>query len=177
MSTKDDRKPFLLRWSRLKQEARAEPAQNAPAKADETPQPAPELPPVDQLNYDSDFKAFMDKRVDDRLRRIALKKLFTDPQFNVTDGLDDYAEDYSALEDLTTEMVERQLHARRILRGTEPEEKAATEKPGMVQPKQRSADQVAARSDEQPGLEDLGQKIGKEGETSSGPGEKDERRG
>lgn len=63
MTIKDDGEPFLSRWLRLKQEAREEPAQDVPAKPEET-QLAPELPPVDQLNYDSDFKAFMDKRVD-----------------------------------------------------------------------------------------------------------------
>ncbi len=87
-------------------------------KAAET-QPAPELPSPDQLDHESDFKAFMDKRVDDGLRRLALKKLFSDPRFNVTDGLDDYAEDYSALEDLPQEMVELQQHVRRLLHGTE----------------------------------------------------------
>lgn len=177
MSAKDDREPFLSRWSRLKQEARDEPAESAPAKADETHQPAPELPPVDQLNYDSDFKAFMDKRVDERLRRIALKKLFSDPRFNVTDGLDDYAEDYSALEDLTTEMVERQLHARRILRGPEPEEKPATEKPATAQPEKRSADEAAAPSDAQPEPVDYRQRLESEEEASGKPGEKDERHG
>jgi hypothetical protein len=176
MSAKDDREPFLSRWSRLKQEARDEPAESAPAKQDETHQPVPELPPVDQLNYDSDFKAFMDKRVDERLRRIALKKLFSDPRFNVTDGLDDYAEDYSALEDLTTEMVERQLHARRILRGPEPEEKPATEKPATAQPEERSAE-VAATSDAQPEPANRRQRPDSEEEASGKPGEKDKRHG
>jgi len=125
MTAKRAKERFLSRWSRRKRRARAETVSKSPAKAQES-QPAPELPPLDQLNYESDFKAFMDKRVDDGLRRLALKKLFGDPRFNVTDGLDDYAEDYSALEDLPAEMVDLQRHAQRILRGQEPDGRAET---------------------------------------------------
>ena len=69
----------------------------------------------------------MDKRVDDGLRRMALKKLFSDPRFNETDGLDVYAEDYSALEDLPREMAELQQHARRILQRAEQEPRTPAE--------------------------------------------------
>jgi len=114
MTIKDEEEPFLSRWSRLKQDARSEPAApSAPGAVGDAP--LPELPPVDRLDFDSDFSGFMDKRVDERLRRLALKKLFSDPRFNVTDGLDDYAEDYTLLEDLPKEMVERLQHARRTL--------------------------------------------------------------
>lgn len=151
MTIKDDREPFLSRWLRLKQEVREKPAQNVPAKADET-QPAPELPPVDQLNFGSDFKPFMDKRVDAGLRRIALKKLFSDPSFNVTDGLDEYAEDFSALEDLSAAMVDKLQHARRTLHGPEPEEREHAETPRVEQastePEEQAADQAAASSQE-----------------------------
>ena len=152
MTTKDDREPFLSRWSRRKRKAREEPVQKAPAKADK-PQPAPELPPLDQLNFDSDFKAYMDKRVDAGLRRVALKKLFSDPRFNVTDGLDDYAEDFSALEDLSEAMVDKLQHARRTLRGTEPDEREQAEAPQVEQaatePQEQAADQAAASAEEQ----------------------------
>ncbi len=146
MTIKKDRQPFLSRWSRLKQEAREVPERREPAKPEDT-KPAAELPPVDQLNHDSDFQLFMDKRVDDRLRRLALKKLFTDPQFNLTDGLDDYAEDYTLLEDLPEGMAELQQHARRVLRGPESGEKPAPEETAEAQP--QAADQVTLRSTEQ----------------------------
>lgn len=182
MTTKDEREPFLSRWSRRKQEARDEPAPKEPAAPDEG-KPAPELPPVDQLNYESDFKDFMDKRVDDKLRRLALKKLFTDPRFNVTDGLDDYAEDYSLLEDLPSDMVALQQHARRILRS--PEEAAAADSAE----RQGAEESVAARHGEQPAdqgetraapesvpSEGEPQRTGEAG-ASDASGEKDERHG
>ena len=126
MTARDPAERFLARWSRRKRQSRDEPAPKASTKADERP-PVPELPPLDQLNHESDFKAFMDKRVDDGLRRMALKKLFSDPRFNETDGLDVYAEDYSALEDLPREMAELQQHARRILQRAEQEPRTPAE--------------------------------------------------
>jgi hypothetical protein len=138
----EDKENPLSRWSRLKR---------ASARAGETPKPAapaaeaplPELPPLDQLSGDSDFSAFMDKRVDERLRRLALKKLFGDPRFNVTDGLDVYAEDYSKLADLPPEVVATLEHARRTLRRREPER----EKEEEAQPQQQVAREIEAEED------------------------------
>ncbi|MDH3438045.1 MAG: DUF3306 domain-containing protein [Betaproteobacteria bacterium] len=179
MTIKDDGEPFLSRWLRLKQEVREKPAQNVPAKADDA-QPAPELPPVDQLNYDSDFKAFMDKRVDAGLRRIALKKLFSDPRFNVTDGLDDYAEDFSVLEDLSKAVVDKLQHARRTLHGPGPEEREHAETPRVEQaatePEEQAADEAAPSSQDR--LETAeGNAQADELGTPRKTGEKDERRG
>jgi hypothetical protein len=116
----EDKESLLARWSRLKRASTEAAKAPAPAStADGTPLPEP--PPLEGLDHDSDFSAFMDRRVDDGLRRLALKKLFSDPRFNVTDGLDVYAEDYSQLEDLPQALVERLAHARRTLRGPEPE--------------------------------------------------------
>ncbi len=54
-----------------------------------------ELPPVDTLTIESDFTAFMRPGVDEAQKRGALKKLFSDPRFNVMDGLDTYIDDYT----------------------------------------------------------------------------------
>jgi len=176
MTTKDEREPFLSRWSRLKQEAREEPTQKEQAAPDGQA-PAPELPPVDQLNHDSDFKGFMDKRVDDKLRRLALKKLFTDPRFNVTDGLDDYAEDYTLLEDLPAGMAALQQHARSVLRGPEPDEQPATEEPAGSQQEEQPSDQVASRSNERPDEEGGGSARADDGARPASSGEKQEGQG
>jgi hypothetical protein len=121
-----DKENPLARWSRLKREAAAgtaapepKPAPGEAARPAETPMPV--LPPLETLTPDSDFSPFMDKRVDDRLRRLALKKLFSDPSLNIVDGLDDFAEDFNLLEDLPPEMVAKLEHARNVLRGPDPE--------------------------------------------------------
>ena len=54
-----------------------------------------ELPPADTLTFESDFTAFMRPGVDELQKRGALKKLFSDPRFNVMDGLDTYIDDYT----------------------------------------------------------------------------------
>jgi hypothetical protein len=120
----------LARWLRLKRDAARESQapKPDPATAPRPAEPPPELPPLDQLTPDSDFSAFMDPRVDERLRRLALNKLFSDPRLNVVDGLDDFAEDYSLLEDVSQELVAKLEHVRRTLRRPDPEAEKGQEK-------------------------------------------------
>jgi hypothetical protein len=105
--------PFLSRWSKLKQQTREQPPVAQPP-ADEAA-PAPELPAVDELTIDSDFSGFMHPDVDADLRRGALKKLFSDPHFNVMDGLDTYIDDYSKPDPLPAGMLAGLRQAQNIL--------------------------------------------------------------
>jgi hypothetical protein len=114
-----DPQDFLRRWSRRKQEAAAQPKAGAPQKDE----PAPALPPLDSLTFESDFKAFMHAKVKESVKRAALKKLFADPRFNVMDGLDIYIDDYSKDDPLPPGMLERLAHARAALFGPEKEKK------------------------------------------------------
>ena len=105
---------FLSRWSRLKRESReeeaaapaaAEPAPAPDSSADSAPAPAGEsppeppgdedMPPLESLGPDSDYSAFMSPRVSAGLRQKALRQLFRSSKFNITDGLEVYAEDYT----------------------------------------------------------------------------------
>ncbi|MFO1305887.1 MAG: DUF3306 domain-containing protein [Burkholderiales bacterium] len=109
---------FLHRWSRRKHEAARgiespaqAPVEGAPKSAPvPAPVPAPivaatpapaqaaeplPLPPVESLTLESDFTPFLSKKVDETVKRAALRKLFSDPHFNVMDGLDVYIDDYS----------------------------------------------------------------------------------
>jgi hypothetical protein len=110
-----NREPFLSRWSRRKRAARQPTAEpKLPARPETTP---PELPPIDSLTPESDFSAFMHEQVDEKLRRAALRKLFSDPALNVVDGLDDYAEDFNQLETLAAGAAAGLEHAKRTLFG------------------------------------------------------------
>jgi len=120
----DDR-DFLRRWSRRKQDAAAQ------AKAPEAKpaaEPAPALPSVDSLTFESDFKAFMHAKVEEGVKRAALKKLFADPRFNVIDFMDVYIDDYTNLETIPPDMLAKLQHARTTLFGRE-EDKPGEEKP------------------------------------------------
>jgi hypothetical protein len=122
----DRSEPFLSRWSRRKDEARREPVQ-PPSPATPSPEaeePVPELPPVEELTIDSDFKAFFHPKVAEDTRRAALRKLFSDPHFNVMDGLDVYIDDYSKTEPIPAAMLAGLKQAQRILQWARNEEPA-----------------------------------------------------
>jgi len=126
MSDSEPGEGFLRRWSRVKSEVReAAPAPGVPAAptAPEPPQTraasadgeAPQLPPVENLTLESDFSGFFHPKVDEDLRRSALRKLFSDPHFNVMDGLDVYIDDYSKSEPIPAAMLASLKQAQRIL--------------------------------------------------------------
>lgn len=134
--TTDAKSPESLsfkRWSRRKLEAARESPVAAPAVAPvataspasapvsaATAEPAPvassadALPPVGSLTIDSDFTVFLKPRVDEALKRQALKQLFRDPRFNVMDGLDVYIDDYSIPDPISPELVRQLVQGRYI---------------------------------------------------------------
>ena len=111
----DSNEAFLARWTRLKKEAREQPAEKPQPKPEAVDLKAPELPPLDKLTFDSDYRAFFHPKVDEDLRRAALKKLFGDPHFNVMDGLDVYIDDYSKSDPIPAEMLAQLKQAQKIL--------------------------------------------------------------
>jgi hypothetical protein len=127
---------FVSRWARRKAEARSGvPAPEAPAASSaplsepplpivpaasaptETPAAAPELPPlptledVARLTKDSDFSPYVARNVDADVRNAAMKKLFSDPHFNVMDGLDTYIDDYGKPDPIPLSMLRRMNQA------------------------------------------------------------------
>ena len=125
---------FLNRWSQRKQDVRAgkplaepvsappppaAPAQVAPhpaeKSADVAQAAAPELPTLadaQQLTPASDFKPFMVRGVAADVKNAAMKKLFTDPHFNVMDRLDTYIDDYSIADPIPEAMLRKMVSAK-----------------------------------------------------------------
>ncbi len=92
-------------------------ALNHPAKA------APlSLDDVKNLTAQSDFAPFVARDVAPEIRNSAMKKLFTDPRYNVMDGLDIYIDDYSKPDPLPESML-RQMVSAKFLKLFEDEEK------------------------------------------------------
>jgi hypothetical protein len=114
---------FFARWSRVKAEsglAGAEPPSPVPLDAgpqtaDDAGPAAPTLEQVESLTAESDFTPFVARGVDETVRRAAMKKLFSDPRFNVMDGLDTYIDDYNKFEPLTPLMVAALNHAKDLI--------------------------------------------------------------
>ena len=123
---------FLSRWSRRKVlvrqgvapaepvavpavapvvQAAAEPVVTPQAQAAPAAEPAPAAPPpptladVALLTRDSDYTRFVAPGVDTGVKNAALKQLFTDPHFNVMDGLDTYIDDYGIPDPLPAGML------------------------------------------------------------------------
>ena len=140
-----DPQDFLRRWSRRKQDAATQAAETKPAPAGE----APALPSPDSLTFESDFKAFMQAKVAEGVKRAALKKLFSDPRFNVMDGLDTYIDDYSKGETLTAEMVAALEHSKSTLLWPK-EEKEEAKDPAGERPGERQEESVAKKDDGDP---------------------------
>lgn len=73
----------------------------APALTDE------DMPDVETLTKDSDFNQFFSPGVSEELRKLALRKLFFLPEFNIRDGLNDYDDDFSKMPELTKAVVDK----------------------------------------------------------------------
>lgn len=75
-------------------------------------EPAPlTLEDVQALTRDSDFSPFVTRNVSPEVKNAALKKLFSDPHYNVMDGLDIYIDDYSNMAPLPAPMLRRMASA------------------------------------------------------------------
>ena len=79
-----------------------------------TPEPAPTLADVQQLTPESDYTGFMARGVAPDVKNAAMKKLFTDPHFNVMDRLDIYIDDYSQPDPLPLAMLRQMTSAKTL---------------------------------------------------------------
>lgn len=89
-------------------------AATAPAAAAHeaaAPPPAPTLADVASLTRESDYSRFVGRSVQPEVRNAALSKLFTDPHFNVMDGLDVYIDDYGLPDPLPESMLRKMFQA------------------------------------------------------------------
>lgn len=116
---------FLSRWSRRKSGQKEQstdpvkediqsPAVHEPeSKAEVTETPPPlTMEDVEKIDrFAPDFSAFMKPEVDPAVQQAALKKMFSDPHFNVMDGLDIYIDDYSKPDPLPPGMLARMVQS------------------------------------------------------------------
>lgn len=160
MSTEDSN--FFSRWSRRKVQVRSgeplppEPPAPRPVAAAtpvavvapqvvEAPVPAEkpeEAPPaltlddVARLTPESDFSSFVARGVSPEVRNAAVKKLFTDPHYNVMDGLDIYIDDYSKPSPLSVAEMAKMVGAQFLKLVEDPNDKqtpVAASLPGQEQ--------------------------------------------
>jgi hypothetical protein len=104
--------------------------------------PAPTLADIQALQADSSFAPFVARDVAPEVRNAAMKKLFTDPHYNVMDGLDIYIDDYSLPSPLPAAML-RQMASAKFLKLFDEEEQAPTDRaaePAISEPAKPGSD-------------------------------------
>jgi hypothetical protein len=119
---------FLDRWSRRKAGEQLEPEKKsvehtkqelangpeAKVSAADTQDDLPSvtLDDVEKMDrFAPDFSAFMKPGVDPAVQQAAMKKMFSDPHFNIMDGLDIYIDDYSKPDPIPLEMLKRMVQS------------------------------------------------------------------
>jgi hypothetical protein len=135
---------FLSRWSQRKQALReGKPVQDplpegthangivqetargmeaGEVPRDESTKPLPTLQDAQALTQNSDYSTYMLQGVSPEVKNAAMKKLFTNPHFNVMDGLDIYIDDYSKPDPLPLSMM-RQMTSAKFLNLFDEEDK------------------------------------------------------
>jgi hypothetical protein len=128
---------FLGRWAKRKEAVRkgeevpAEPVKVVAPPVQPPPQPSPasgrgsesteakaDVPPpptledVQALTADSDFTRFVKPDVAPEVKNAAMKKLFSDPHFNIMDRLDTYIDDYGKPDPIPPEMLRKLASAK-----------------------------------------------------------------
>jgi hypothetical protein len=169
---------FFSRWSKKKTDEATNSVADSVAASEQPPlstselvspdltdaaRPLPTHEDVANLTHDSDFSSFMAKGVDESVKLSAMKKLFTNPHFNVMDGLDIYIGDYNTFEPITPEILASLNHAKalldpssqfessvmQLLQNTEEQIEQSTDvvAPPDSQPEQSETQNIAAESD------------------------------
>lgn len=119
---------FLDRWSRRKAGEQLEPEAKPAYESKQALAASPELKEqttdiqdaplpvtlddVEKIDrFAPDFSAFMKPGVDPAVQQAAMKKMFSDPHFNIMDGLDIYIDDYSKPDPIPLEMLKRMVQS------------------------------------------------------------------
>ena len=94
---------------------------------------APTLEDVLKLTQDSDFSAYVKPGIDPEVQKAAMQKLFSDPRYNVMDGLDIYIDDYSKPDPIPLEMLKRMNQSKMLGLFKTAEEKLADEEAERIE--------------------------------------------
>ncbi len=137
-----EQESFLSRWSRRKSgagDSPVEPSEEVPDSAEDPAVVEPsedspvltdeDMPPIESLDQDSDYSGFMSSGVSEKLRKMALRKLFQSAGFNIRDGLDDYDDDFTgfpALGNLITSDMKHQMEMAEKRKAEEAQDEAVS---------------------------------------------------
>ena len=138
------------------------------------------MPPVDNIDENSDVSDFFSPGVSESLRKAALRKFFHSPAFNIVDGLDDYDDDFTTFKALGDIVTADMRHRMEVEKERE-KEKAGTQladegQEGSVESVADDERDEAVASDEASADRDVvGSEVGSDTD-DSGEAENDEKR-
>jgi hypothetical protein len=96
------------------------------------------------LGEDDNYGDFLSPEVSEKLRKVALRKLFHGAGFNIRDGLDDYDEDYTFFEPLGDIVTADMRHREEML------ERKAREAAEAAEKEQQIAAEAGSQSGQEP---------------------------
>ena len=123
----------------------------APSTIEVDAPPLPTLQDVALLTRESDYSRFVAPGVGNDVRNAAMKKLFTDPHFNLMDGLDTYIDDYGKPDPLPLAML-RQMNQAKFLGLFDDEDEAAEAQRRIATDTAPNAPEAESESDPEPEL-------------------------
>ena len=104
-----------------------------------------DMPAIESLTEDSNFSQFMSSGVSDKLRNLALRKMFKAPFFNIRDGLDEYDGDYTSFEKLGDIVTSDMRHQMEI----EAQKKLEAEAKAMIESEPRVESESNAEGEDE----------------------------
>jgi hypothetical protein len=106
---------------------------DAAAPLAKTPEAMPTLEDVLKLTKDSDFSAYVKPGIDPQVQQAAMQKLFSDPRYNIMDGLDIYIDDYSKPDPIPLDMLKKMNQSKMLGLFKTAEEKLADEEDERIE--------------------------------------------
>ena len=103
------------------------------AGAAQAQEAAPTLEDVLKLTQDSDFSAYVKPGIDPQVQQAAMQKLFSDPRYNIMDGLDIYIDDYSKPDPIPLDMLKKMNQSKMLGLFKTAEEKLADEEDERIE--------------------------------------------
>lgn len=99
----------------------------------------PTLQDAQALTPESDFKPYMARGLAPEVKNAAMKKLFTDPHYNVMDRLDIYIDDYSKSDPIPESMLRQMVSAKFLKLFEDEDEEQDAASPRLPSPREADA--------------------------------------
>lgn len=119
-----------------------------------------DMPPIESMGEDDDYSGFLSPEVSEKLRKVALRKLFHGAAFNIRDGLCEYDDDYTSFEPLgdiiTADMRHQQEMLERKAREAAEREQALAEEQALTEEQVLEAEEAASEEESSDAANDEG---------------------